>query len=203
MTCRGLIARGDGTIVARPFPKFFNLDEIIARGESLPAEDFEVFDKLDGSLGILYHDSAGHPRIATRGSFLSEQAARGTGLLREKYGDLRFDPACTYLFEIIYPENRIVVDYAGLTDLVLLAVIDTDSGAERPYEWIRDHYGDRLPLAGEIRFKAKYAACVRLHAICYSERVFVHQRLVEIQGWLYNQFALATSRMALLLGWRA
>jgi len=193
MTCRGLIARGDGTIVARPFPKFFNLDEIIARGESLPAEDFEVFDKLDGSLGILYHDSAGHSLIATRGSFLSEQAARGTRLLREKYGDLRFDPACTYLFEVIYPENRIVVDYVGLTDLVLLTVIDTDSGAERPYEWIHAHYGDRLPIAerfdgltdlemlrerqpdnkegfvirfaGGLRVKLKLAEYVRLHRI--------------------------------------
>ena len=86
-----------------------------------------------------------------------------------------------------------MVDYAGLTDLVLLAVIDTDSGAERPYEWIRDHYGDRLPLAerfdgltdletlrerqpdnkegfvirfaGGLRVKLKLAEYVRLHRI--------------------------------------
>jgi RNA ligase len=36
----------------------------------------------------------------------------------------------TYLFEIIYPENRIVVDYGGVSRLVLLAAIKTDTGEE-------------------------------------------------------------------------
>ncbi len=35
---------------------------------------------------------------------------------------------CTYLFEILYPENRIVVDYGKTEDLILLDVIDVGSG---------------------------------------------------------------------------
>ena len=36
----------------------------------------------------------------------------------------------TYLFEIIYPENRFVVDYGKQSSLILLAVIDTKTGDE-------------------------------------------------------------------------
>ena len=44
----------------------------------------------------------------------------------------------TPLFEIIYPENRIVVDYGDTRDLVLLAVIDHATGADLPlntFDW--------------------------------------------------------------------
>jgi hypothetical protein len=39
-------------IVATPFPKFFNAGE---HNGTIPALPFEVFEKVDGSLGILYH----------------------------------------------------------------------------------------------------------------------------------------------------
>src|SRR5438128_257271 len=63
LMCRGLITKADGTIVARPFKKFFNFGEF---QDNLPLEEFEVFEKLDGSLGILYflNDT---PYLATRG----------------------------------------------------------------------------------------------------------------------------------------
>ena len=60
--------------------KFFNLEE---RPETalpaLPPGPFEVFEKVDGSLGILYHAGDG-PALASRGSFTSDQALRGTRL---------------------------------------------------------------------------------------------------------------------------
>jgi RNA ligase len=37
------------------------------------------------------------------------------------------------LFEIIYPENRIVVDYNGEERLVLLGIINTETGEELPH----------------------------------------------------------------------
>src|SRR4051794_23517951 len=44
--CRGLIYHvPTGTIVSRPFRKFFNLGE---RPDSIPDEPFEAFQKLDG-----------------------------------------------------------------------------------------------------------------------------------------------------------
>ena len=71
--------------------------------------------------------------LATRGSFSSDQALVGTDILHEQYlqQGYEFDPRYTYLFEILYPENRIVVDYRGLRDIVLLAVLDKDGRTHR------------------------------------------------------------------------
>ena len=125
--CRGLIFDGTGHVVARPFEKFFNLGEYTG---PIPTDEwFSVTEKMDGSLGILYSEGD-EPAIATRGSFASEQAIEGTRILREKYGHVRFMLRHTYLFEIIYPENRIVVDYGDRRDLVLLAIIDNETGKD-------------------------------------------------------------------------
>lgn len=131
MQARGLITKSDGTIVARPFKKFFNLEEHIGQGLSLPLEPFKVTEKMDGSLGILFF-ADGKPYIATRGSFTSEQAMRANQILQEKYSSFlsHLSPAFTYLFEIIYPQNRIVVDYGDTEDLILLAAIKTETGEE-------------------------------------------------------------------------
>jgi tRNA splicing ligase len=82
LACRGLILDDKYRIVARPFPKFFNLEE--HQLQEIPQEPFDVYSKLDGSLGILYW-LKGKPRIATRGSFSSEQALVGTQILQQKY----------------------------------------------------------------------------------------------------------------------
>lgn len=128
MQCRGLIVDSSWGVVERPFPKFFSIEQLDG---VVPAEPFEVYEKIDGSLGILYHVE-GHPGIATRGSFTSEQAQRATEIYRKRYSGVEIDPSLTYLFEIVYPENRIVVDYGDTEDLILLAVIETATGAERP-----------------------------------------------------------------------
>lgn len=66
--------------------------------------------------------------MATRGSFTSEQAVKGFELLQKyRYKDLPKD--CTFLFEIIYPENRIVCQYE-FEDVVLLGMINTKNGDE-------------------------------------------------------------------------
>ena len=127
MACRGLVLDKEGTVIARPFRKFFNLEEWDPA--LLPKfEDCEIYEKMDGSLGILfYYRDEWH--LATKGSFTSEQAIKGKEILQKyKYKYLPTD--CTYLFEIIYPENRIVVDYAGEEKLVLLASIQTDTEEE-------------------------------------------------------------------------
>jgi RNA ligase len=196
LACRGLIVHDNGHIWARPFPKFFNA----AEHESLPLhESFEVYDKLDGSLGILYRHPINHSWcVSTRGSFVSEQAIHATGIVRARYGEALDSLAQeneTWLFEIIYPENRIVVDYRGMDDLVLLAIIANSSGADRTLPpasaWpgkivVRHHTlqqwsqvaeadGDsRLGEDGEgyvvrfksgLRVKVKFADYVRLHRI--------------------------------------
>ena len=50
--CRGLILDSQGMIKARPLPKFFNIGELAA--DTLPKLPFDIYEKVDGSLGILY-----------------------------------------------------------------------------------------------------------------------------------------------------
>jgi RNA ligase len=118
--CRGLILDDDGNVVARPFEKFFNLGETEeTQAANLPADAFEVTDNLDGSLGILYRTRDGYA-IATRGSFDGEQATWATEYLRTHHNLTGLPPKTTLLFEIIYPANRVVLDYGARAELVLI-----------------------------------------------------------------------------------
>ena len=132
LAARGLILHEpSGEIVARPFPKFFNVGE---RPETLPNalpwhEEPEVQEKLDGSLGIVFHHD-GVWRVATRGSLTSPQAVYAQEHLVPNY-ELD-DPALgslTLLVEIVYPSNRIVVNYGERNELVLLAARHTKDGS--------------------------------------------------------------------------
>jgi T4 RnlA family RNA ligase len=129
--CRGLILDKEGNIIARPFRKFFNLGELDSpyAPQINLNQPFDVYEKMDGSLGILYFLDK-KPYIATRGSFTSDQATEANKILQEKYVDFRFDPKLTFLFEIVYPKNRIVINYGKTRDLYLLAVIETATGKE-------------------------------------------------------------------------
>jgi len=171
MQCRGLVTNSKGDIVARPFKKFFNYEE--HKPEDIPNEDYVVYEKMDGSLGILFYyeyelsdekryniwfnnnyetgmerffDSNNLPDfdnpyyeptpktkgewiMATRGSFTSPQAIKGKEILN-KYDISPLRKDNTYLFEIIYPENRIVVDYGNEEKLVVLGAIHTETGDE-------------------------------------------------------------------------
>lgn len=136
MQCRGLICDLNGKIVARPFEKFFNIEEY---NYPLPDEEFEIYEKLDGSLGILYFFE-GVPCIASRGSFDSPQAIKASSMLHEQYKSSvpKLNKEKTYLFEIIYPGNKFVVDYKKESSLTLLAVIDTKTGIEENLEQYKD-----------------------------------------------------------------
>lgn len=186
LQCRGLILDAQGKPVARPFPKFFNLGE--RPDELLPDEPFEVLDKLDGSLGILYRLN-GKPYIASRGSFSSGQAREATRMLYEQYAHTLplLQEEFTYLFEIIYPENRIVVNYGTERALHLLAVIETATGAEldppdigfplaEKFRGIRDiaklkerntenREGFVIRYRNGFRLKVKFEEYLRLHRI--------------------------------------
>lgn len=142
--CRGLIVDVNGQIVARPFPKFFNAEETDI--SSLRGHVFTAHDKMDGSLGILYPVGDGY-KIATRGSFVSQQAMEGTSIWEYKYVDAAINPSWTYMFEIIYPDNRVVIDYDGVRDLVLLGAVDTNTGSTVPLDELR--VGWRGPVTVE------------------------------------------------------
>ena len=139
LMCRGLIVDQDNKIVARPFDKFFNYEEV--KDTFNFNQKFKTYEKLDGSLGIVYFtrdynesDDYTAPRvnIATRGSFNSDQAVYAKDKLFESYTlnlrNLKLD--YTYLFEIIYPANRIVLDYKQEERLVMLGARNNATGEE-------------------------------------------------------------------------
>ena len=130
--CRGLIIDVmTSRVVARPFLKFFNYGEHDEATLSLD-KPVTITDKMDGSLGIMYRGTDGKLAIATRGSFASEQAIHATALLRARYADeFEFwaaDEEFTHLFEIVFPSNRIVVDYGATDDLFYLGNVHIASG---------------------------------------------------------------------------
>lgn len=137
LNSRGIILnRKTGEVVAQPFPKFFNMNQRRDTQErNLPWKDgFRIFKKHDGWLGILYRDKGQH-RIATKGSFDSVGALWATEYLK------RFDLTglpndVTLLFELICPATRIIVNYQGKEDLILLAAYNRQTGEEYPWEQI-------------------------------------------------------------------
>lgn len=143
--CRGLIVDNEDNIVARPFKKFHNLNTASIPEtceENLPKDQPLILKKYDGSLGI-YWQYGEHFGIATRGSFTSPQAYWATEwLLTRKDGY----PLCapyhrlgelTPLFEIVYPENRIVVKY-DFEGLVLLGLVHKETGMEICYQGVME-----------------------------------------------------------------
>lgn len=157
--CRGLIIRldddgQDAEIVARPFPKFFNYGQSGADEIDLD-ERAHVADKMDGSLGILYRTPDDKLAVATRGSFHSEQAEWATAWLHETLEpeeiERLYDWTGTFtdLFEIVYPENRVVVDYGEAKQLVYLGSIHDTTGEFRRF-WVRGT-PEATRLGGSLR----------------------------------------------------
>lgn len=186
MMCRGLILHKDtGEIIARPFPKFFNYEEHVAKGLPIPNERPKVYEKVDGSLGILYFGTDGKPWIATRGSFTSEQAIWATDYIRKNnWTDNGRDKNITDLYEIIYPENRIVVDYKDLELLLPLASVNIETGKSVGSSWVRKENYDSLSPEElkaineknkegfilhyentDLRLKVKFEDYVKLHKV--------------------------------------
>ncbi len=190
LTCRGLVLDNNGQPIARPLPKFFNLQE---HQGALPDGVPTIYEKLDGSLILLFF-YAGDWQVASRGSFTSEQALKAQAMLPHYQVHVdRLDRAYTHLLEIIYPDNRIVVDYGTVERLVLLAAVHTATGAELDHtqvdwhdraqvypvtnlpDWIKTIDQTQAELANQegfilkwpngLRLKYKLADYVRLHRI--------------------------------------
>lgn len=136
--CRGLIVNDDYEIVSRPFKKFHNLNTLSipeTMFENLPLAPFFTAEKLDGSLGIYYDDGDGGA-VASRGSFTSEQAKFATRWFKENIFHSFWYEHETPLFEIIYPENRIVVDYGAWAGLRLIGLMNKETGIEVPWPMV-------------------------------------------------------------------
>ena len=145
LSCRGLVVDGDGNILAKPLKKFKNIEEYDESEIDLN-QDFDVFKKMDGSLIILFYYSVMKSWVfASRGSFISEQAKEAEKMFNKKHLN-KLETDFTYVFEILYPENRIVVDYGNTRDMVLLTKIDTKSGRELYYDDMYAKYSKFLTV---------------------------------------------------------
>ena len=141
---RGLILHAKtGEVVARAFDKFFNWHSY---GRVTEAPISRVMEKMDGSLGILYRD--GHDyKVATRSDFKNPQCQfANTFIKRFDLSDLAEE--YTLIFEIIYPKNRIIVDYRDREDLVLLGIRNRFTGDFLNWQDVQvlaKKYGFNLP----------------------------------------------------------
>ena len=182
LLCRGLVVDDKGRCIVRCLPKFFNEDEPHALCE-MPKEPSLVMDKLDGSLIQVANDDEYGLIITSKGSFISDQAIWAQQIIAKNHIKEDFEIGKTYIFELIHPENRIVLDYNGVTALYLLAVKDTESGNE--YDIFTHRFGkfEKVSIipnqeehmgklvegvvvkTGEHRYKVKTGEYLRLHRI--------------------------------------
>jgi RNA ligase len=184
LMCRGLVTDDLGNIVARPFKKFFNIEE----GMHKATESFDVYEKMDGSLGIMFFYN-NEWIFASRGSFTSDQAIMFKEIFESNHSTQYLNKDSTYMFEIIYPENRIVVDYNNFKGIVMLGEYNKtryerdiakykDLGFNLPkkYNNIKDHTtlknmvlknaeGFVIKFSNGSRCKVKGDEYIRLHKI--------------------------------------
>lgn len=145
LSARGItFEKETGRIVAWPFNKFFNYQEIYAQDGTLAqigkilneldgwrpftSSKYTIAEKVDGSLGIAYYYD-GQWHVKTGGSFISEQAIWATKYFREKLRTETLLTGLTYCFEIVYHEDPHVVHY-DKEELVLLGVFNNNTHYE-------------------------------------------------------------------------
>ncbi len=109
-----------GEIISRPFPKFFNIEETPPLPE---AKMVSVIEKVDGSMiQMFFKERDQMYGFATRGVFadnllLQTMPGHGQALWAKEWAartgmnisDL--DPEWTYIFEVVYLTNRIIIEY--------------------------------------------------------------------------------------------
>lgn len=120
---RGLILDAEGNYVARPFQKFWAINEIEETYlKNLPQEEVELAEKYDGSLVIVFENpETGEWDAVTRGCWDNEQTRFAKNWLRLHRSSLK--SGFTHCFELIAPWNHIVIPYKQ-TDMILTGKID-------------------------------------------------------------------------------
>lgn len=140
--CRGKVLDiNKKEIISYPFDKFFNLDECaetkIDKVQNLlsKANYISVMDKADGST-IIVTKTENELIINTNGGFTNIQVKIAKKLLSEKYNHFlsNMKLGYTYIFELIHPMDRKVVNYNGVKKLLLLAVRDLSDNGLLKYE---------------------------------------------------------------------
>ena len=145
--------KNSGELVLLGLPKFFNYDQLVG-DERYSQEEVEqlcqaldfhtskvkLSEKLDGSMVIAsFSETLNKVQTGTTGSTESVQAKRAKQLLNSKTIEyLRENPHISLIFELIGPNNRIVIEY-DKEELVLLNAID-----KRTLDFVDDNLLEEL-----------------------------------------------------------
>lgn len=136
--CRGHIINLDNMeYVCRPFLKFFNYYE--AEAADIDWKTAQIQEKIDGSIVKLwFYDGvwrwSSNSVIYAQDCYLHNGEFSMSWLIRdaENYKDIPFDnldKGCTYIFELVSPYNRIVINYPK-TYLYHTGTINNSTGQE-------------------------------------------------------------------------
>lgn len=157
--CRGLILGRDGRVISRSFDRFFDYEE--AAGLPDAWETYQVFTKLDGSIiKIFNHNQLWY--ISTRHTMYAEGNVNDQMTFKElclRTLDMNnstfqmtcnkfLNPKCTYICELVAPENRVVVNY-DRQKIYLLSVRENATG-----KYVVDDHPPFLPRLHPIYFES-------------------------------------------------
>ena len=123
-------------VVCFPFTKFFNVDE--PNASKIDWESARVQEKIDGSLIKVWFDNDYGWQISTNGCIDAFTCELPNNLVYNNFGELFLkaidgyfegNPNYTYMFELVSPYNKIVVDYPEIK-VYHLATRDNITGEE-------------------------------------------------------------------------
>lgn len=190
-TARGLILDQAGKVIARPWRKFFSLNERPDTSlQALPNEVPELSEKYDGSMIVVFYNPETNKwQACTRGSFDNKQSKVANKWLETRQS--LFNKEYTYMFELVAPWNRIVVHYAE-EDMILTGIIHTESGEDWTYAMVRKwglehglnsvHFETKpiadvdvdAPIVNQEGFVARFSNGLRVK-VKYTHYILIHQ----------------------------
>jgi RNA ligase len=195
-----------GECVAWTFPKFFNLGENNeTRFEKFDwTQPHEIFEKMDGWMGTLYRH--GGYKVASRGSFHSDGAVWATAFIADK--DLSFLPdEVTLVFEMITPEQRIILNYGDQKTLFVLAAFNRTNGVEYPRVQVEE-WASRAGLPVVRKYDGmNIEDCLKIQKDGKAREGFVIRfadgRRVKVKTEWYMALAKLMARMSPIAMWEA
>lgn len=125
--CRGIVFDTDSKkIVALPFYRFFNVGEVPFEDQKFNWSSFYCTEKIDGSLIIVYHYNDKW-MVSTRNSF--DQDSIYIKEFHEMFNKWdKLNKNYTYLFEIVGPQVKVVIDYPP--SIYLIGARNKETGFE-------------------------------------------------------------------------
>jgi hypothetical protein len=204
--CRGIILNRQNKIVCFPFYKFFNYGE--PQAAHIDWASARVQEKIDGSIIKVWFDTTWH--ISTNGSIDAFYAPVGES--EKSFAELfqnaipmdfynRLNKNNTYMFELVSPESRIVVDYKetavyhiGTRNNITYQEVEEDIGIQKPKQYSFNSLEDIIEGAKALsnneegyvvvdknynRIKVKSPAYLMAHYL-FGKANFTDKRIVEI-----------------------